>query len=935
MHRVATPDPPSSPEAGPSRPALFTRLHALLPQGPLSPHFSTDGNTPSSTSLPQAQRRQPTFLKIRIVTWNMHESLPKGDLQELLGQVPTYTSPIEERSPTGLPQLPNDSEHAYHLVVIAGQECPSLSGIPLGLGAGFKLGGGDKEREKDKERDKDKDGDRDNDEQESAEPLVEKRGPKSEQHDDEHVPHTSGWTSILEDFFVHGLPVVGPGARTKDKGSNLELGRSHSVGDIRRRSKSGTRGPYEMLVKERMMGIYLAIFVHRDAKHLVRGMSKSAVTAGLIGGRVGNKGAVGVSLKIANTTMLFVNAHLTAHEGKVPHRLANLAKIKNELAVDDFLKADDPRMVAEDITDRFDFTFLFGDLNFRLDLSRLHADWLISRREYEQALAFDQLYNIMRNGQAFVGFREATIDFPPTFKYDVLRTTRHKRKRSKNAQAAAEVVAPLLQETAEAGEQPDTEGRHDDGRSEVSSGDETNGELASVISSGTTFSQRDPVSDEDNDSGAESDYLRRRMAYPQRTGGLVKRISQSAAQRAKSKLAELIHTQSSPHLIRSRRANVPTPQLKSNHKSPRSVPTTPLLTQRATSLTDNPPDGVLASTTSLRARVQRTPSITGYGTAESEDDKGVYDSSSKQRVPSWCDRILFKSTVEPDPEPEDDSNAAPQRTAVSLLAQAWRSFRRTSSTSLRSIATTAAAPTTSITSNSHPTVPSVDSEPDVTRFPPTPYVPRRKRPRPRSIDVATLATSQPAFPATRLPGTSQSAQTHRFPGVKGSSLPNTPARMLTAPAEPVVGPAQYYREPSPMRTPASSLVSGATEGSASAIGAAAAPSGGGVRGHPRWRLLSFRSRDPEAARDVADTAASTDADADAESAASATPPSPSQGGKGIDGGILATPTAAESPRPRKGDVVCLSYRTLDDRGMRRLEGRSDHRPVVGVYAIYV
>jgi hypothetical protein len=79
----------------------------------------------------------------------------------------------------------------------------------------------------------------------------------------------------------------------------------------------------------------------------------------------------------------------------------------------------------------------------------LHADWLISRRgmiiactaflphtqrlvlEYVQALAFDQLYNIMRNGQAFVGFREAAIDFPPTFKYDVLRTIRHKRRRSK------------------------------------------------------------------------------------------------------------------------------------------------------------------------------------------------------------------------------------------------------------------------------------------------------------------------------------------------------------------------------------------------------------------------------------------------------------------------------------------------------------------------
>lgn len=64
-------------------------------------------------------------------------------------------------------------------------------------------------------------------------------------------------------------------------------------------------------------------------------------------GRVGNKGGVGISLNIEGTTMLFINAHLAgpshlltlqpiqrlkwtfvAHEGKVPHRLANLAKIK-------------------------------------------------------------------------------------------------------------------------------------------------------------------------------------------------------------------------------------------------------------------------------------------------------------------------------------------------------------------------------------------------------------------------------------------------------------------------------------------------------------------------------------------------------------------------------------------------------------------------------
>jgi len=40
-------------------------------------------------------------------------------------------------------------------------------------------------------------------------------------------------------------------------------------------------------------------------------------------------------------------------------------------------------------------------------------------------------------------------------------------------------------------------------------------------------------------------------------------------------------------------------------------------------------------------------------------------------------------------------------------------------------------------------------------------------------------------------------------------------------------------------------------------------------------------------------------------------------------------------RPRKGDVVCFGYNSLDDRAMRRLEGRSDHRPVIGSFVIYL
>ena len=44
--------------------------------------------------------------------------MTQGDLEELLGHVPTYTSPVEEHSSSGLPHLAHDSEHAYHLIVM-------------------------------------------------------------------------------------------------------------------------------------------------------------------------------------------------------------------------------------------------------------------------------------------------------------------------------------------------------------------------------------------------------------------------------------------------------------------------------------------------------------------------------------------------------------------------------------------------------------------------------------------------------------------------------------------------------------------------------------------------------------------------------------------------------------------------------------------------
>lgn len=46
------------------------------------------------------------------------------------------------------------------------------------------------------------------------------------------------------------------------------------------------------VAKERLLGLYTSVFVYRGCEHLVEGVDKDFVTAGLAGGRIGNKGGM-------------------------------------------------------------------------------------------------------------------------------------------------------------------------------------------------------------------------------------------------------------------------------------------------------------------------------------------------------------------------------------------------------------------------------------------------------------------------------------------------------------------------------------------------------------------------------------------------------------------------------------------------------------------
>ncbi|KAL6962545.1 Type IV inositol polyphosphate 5-phosphatase 3, partial [Sarracenia purpurea var. burkii] len=60
-----------------------------------------------------------------------------------------------------------------------------------------------------------------------------------------------------------------------------------------------------------------------------------------------------------------------------------------------------------------------GDLNYHINLSYEKTRELISKEDWCTLVKSDQLILELRKGRAFDGWCEGTLDFPPTYKYEL------------------------------------------------------------------------------------------------------------------------------------------------------------------------------------------------------------------------------------------------------------------------------------------------------------------------------------------------------------------------------------------------------------------------------------------------------------------------------------------------------------------------------------
>ncbi|KAJ4805170.1 Type I inositol polyphosphate 5-phosphatase 1 [Rhynchospora pubera] len=175
-----------------------------------------------------------------------------------------------------------------------------------------------------------------------------------------------------------------------------------------------SRSKFVRIVSKQMVGIYISVWVCRRLRRHVNNLEVAPVGVGLMG-YMGNKGSVSISMSLFQTRLCFVCSHLTSghKDGSQQKRNSDVYEILQRTRFSSLLDADQHQLIPS-----HDRIFWFGDLNYRLEMPDTLVRDLISVRQWDQLLDFDQLRKELKSGNTFDGWNEGPINFPPTYKYE-------------------------------------------------------------------------------------------------------------------------------------------------------------------------------------------------------------------------------------------------------------------------------------------------------------------------------------------------------------------------------------------------------------------------------------------------------------------------------------------------------------------------------------
>lgn len=167
-------------------------------------------------------------------------------------------------------------------------------------------------------------------------------------------------------------------------------------------------GPdYVKVAGQSLLSIRLIVFVRRRYASHCTNVKMRKVPCGHLG-KVGNKGAVAITMHLLNSRICFVTAHLAAHDERYLERNQDLQNIFSGLS----------SLVPGGISplNYYHALFVFGDFNYRVELPRDTVLTYLENGDAGMLLKKDQLLRAMSEGAAFFGFQEGQVSFLPTYR---------------------------------------------------------------------------------------------------------------------------------------------------------------------------------------------------------------------------------------------------------------------------------------------------------------------------------------------------------------------------------------------------------------------------------------------------------------------------------------------------------------------------------------
>ncbi|XP_074333819.1 type IV inositol polyphosphate 5-phosphatase 3 isoform X3 [Apium graveolens] len=175
------------------------------------------------------------------------------------------------------------------------------------------------------------------------------------------------------------------------------------------------RSRYVRLLSKQMVGLFITVWARRSLRRGIQNVNVSTVGVGAMG-YIGNKGSISVSMTIYQNLFCFICTHLSSGEkdDEAIKRNSDVRAIHRRTQFSSFSGIS----LLRSIYDHERIIWL-GDLNYRINLPYDETQQLVSRRDWSKLLDYDQLVQEFRKGKAFDGWSEGTLNFAPTYKYEL------------------------------------------------------------------------------------------------------------------------------------------------------------------------------------------------------------------------------------------------------------------------------------------------------------------------------------------------------------------------------------------------------------------------------------------------------------------------------------------------------------------------------------